>query len=129
MTPVCTEWWLRPVMSAARVGEQSAVEWKAVYRRPAWAMRSSVGVGMTPPNVLGAAKPTSSVMMRRTLGAPLGGLTCGGHQGFDCARVGCTTPPNLAGGRGRCVESTDVAAAGEPGAVLTCPAVRLGVLS
>ena len=28
MTPKPTEWWLRPVMSAARVGEQRAVEWK-----------------------------------------------------------------------------------------------------
>ena len=25
-----TEWWLRPVISAARVGEQSAVEWNCV---------------------------------------------------------------------------------------------------
>jgi hypothetical protein len=25
-----TEWWLRPVKSAARVGEQSAVVWKFV---------------------------------------------------------------------------------------------------
>ena len=31
-----------------------------------------VGVGMTPPKVPGAPKPTSSVMVRSTLGAPLG---------------------------------------------------------
>jgi hypothetical protein len=42
-------------------------------------MRSSVGVGMTPPNVLGAPKPTSSVMMSRTLGASLGGTTVAGQ--------------------------------------------------
>ena len=30
ITPNPTEWWLRPVMSAARVGEHSAVEWKLV---------------------------------------------------------------------------------------------------
>jgi len=30
MVPVWTLWWLRPVSSAARVGEQSAVVWKAV---------------------------------------------------------------------------------------------------
>jgi hypothetical protein len=30
MTPKPTEWWFRPVMSAARVGEQSAVELKLV---------------------------------------------------------------------------------------------------
>ncbi len=27
MTPLATEWWFRPVSSAARVGEQSAVVW------------------------------------------------------------------------------------------------------
>jgi hypothetical protein len=30
MTPKPTEWWLRPVIRAARVGEQSAVEWNWV---------------------------------------------------------------------------------------------------
>ena len=30
ITPKPTEWWLRPVISAARVGEQSAVEWNWV---------------------------------------------------------------------------------------------------
>jgi len=30
---------------------------------------------MTPPNVLGAAKPTSSVMISRMFGAPFGGTT------------------------------------------------------
>ena len=54
ITPKPAEWWFRPVMSAARVGEQSAVEWKLVYRRPFCAMRSSAGVGMTPPKVDGA---------------------------------------------------------------------------
>ena len=29
-TPKPTEWWLRPVISAARVGEHSDVEWKLV---------------------------------------------------------------------------------------------------
>ena len=29
-TPKPTEWWLRPVISAARVGEHSEVEWKLV---------------------------------------------------------------------------------------------------
>jgi hypothetical protein len=27
MSPLATEWWLRPVISAARVGEHSAVVW------------------------------------------------------------------------------------------------------
>jgi hypothetical protein len=30
MVPKPLEWWLRQVISAARVGEQSAVEWNAV---------------------------------------------------------------------------------------------------
>ena len=30
MTPKPTEWWLRPVIKAARVGEHSAVEWNCV---------------------------------------------------------------------------------------------------
>jgi hypothetical protein len=27
VTPIPTEWWLRPVISACRVGEHSAVTW------------------------------------------------------------------------------------------------------
>ena len=42
-------------------------------------MRSSAGVGMTPPKVEGAPKPTSSVMMSRMFGAPLGGTTLAGQ--------------------------------------------------
>ena len=36
---------------------------------------------MTPPKVLGAPKPWSSVIMSNTLGAPFGGTTRGGHHG------------------------------------------------
>jgi hypothetical protein len=42
-------------------------------------MRSSDGVGITPTKVLGAAKPTSSVMISKTFGAPLGGTTRAGQ--------------------------------------------------
>lgn len=73
-TPKPTEWWLRPVSSAARVGEQSAVEWKFVKRRPLVATQSRAGVGITPTKVDGAAKPTSSVMIKRMFGASLGGV-------------------------------------------------------
>ena len=45
-------------------------------------MRSSAGVGITPPNVDGAPKPTSSVMISSTFGAPLGGTMRAGHYGF-----------------------------------------------
>ena len=41
--PNPTAWWLRPVSSAARVGEQSAVTWNRLYRTPSSAMRVMVG--------------------------------------------------------------------------------------
>ena len=47
-----TEWWLRPVSSACRVGEHSAVVWKRLYFRPFAASRSAVGVEHGPPNAL-----------------------------------------------------------------------------
>ena len=51
-----TEWWLRPVSSAARVGEQSAVVWKRLYFSPFAASRSAVGVLIGPPKALEAPK-------------------------------------------------------------------------
>ena len=68
-----TEWWLRPVSSAWRVGEHSAVVWKRVNFSPLFASRSAFGVGMGPPNALEAPKPQSSIRMTSTLGAPFGG--------------------------------------------------------
>jgi hypothetical protein len=50
-------------------------------------MRSRAGVGMTPPKVDGAEKPTSSVMISRMFGAPLGGTTSPGQDGFDWAAL------------------------------------------
>ena len=41
-----TLWWLRPVSSAARVGEHSGVTWKFVYCRPPAASRSMFGVSI-----------------------------------------------------------------------------------
>ena len=68
-----TEWWLRPVSSACRVGEHSAVVWKRLNLRPFSARRSAVGVWIGPPNALDAPKPTSSSRTISTLGAPFGG--------------------------------------------------------
>src|SRR5271157_3846412 len=99
-------------MIAEREGEQSDVEWKFVYRSPSFAMRSSAGVGTTPPNVPGAPKPTSSVMMSSTLGAPFGGTTRGGHHAFDCAAVCPMTPPNSGSGAGSCFPLMVVVARG-----------------
>jgi len=56
---------------------------------------------MTPPKVEGAAKPTSSVRMRRMLGAPFGGTTRSGHAGFDCKALRLMSPWNGGGGGGR----------------------------
>ena len=73
MPPMPTEWWLRPVSSACRVGEHSAVVWKRVNFSPPAASFSAVGVWQGPPKALDAPKPTSSIRTIRTLGAPLGG--------------------------------------------------------
>ncbi len=73
-----------------------------LYRRPLFAIRSSAGVGMTPPKVLGTPKPESSVMMSSTFGAPFGGTTRGAHQAFDCRASSLMTPPNGGSGGGSC---------------------------
>src|SRR5207249_5952664 len=86
-----------------------------LYRSPAFAMRSIVGVGMTPPNVLGTPKPESSVMMSRIFGAFLGGTTRGAHHGFDWRASFLMTPPNFGSGGGSCFPSIVVVAPGEPG--------------
>src|SRR5437870_3460795 len=78
-------------------------------------MRSNAGVGTTPPNVLGAPKPQSSVMIRSTLGAPLGGTTRGGHQDFDSVAFSLITPPNFGSGGGSCFPSRVVVPLAEPG--------------
>ena len=83
-------------------------------------MRSIVGVGMTPPKVLGTPKPASSVMISSTLGAPLGGTMRGAHQAFDCSASSLITPPNFGSGAGSCVAGTVVVALGEPSVPVTC---------
>src|SRR5271157_3961357 len=65
-------------------------------------MRSMEGVGMTPPKVLGAPKPWSSVIMSSTLGAPFGGTTRGAHQAFDSEALSLITPPKFGSGGGSC---------------------------
>src|ERR1700690_3765711 len=79
-------------------------------------MRSRVGVGIVPPKVLGAPKPTSSVMMSRMFGAPFGGITLGGHHGVDWVALVPMPPPNRGAGEGRCLVSSVVVAFGDPGA-------------
>ena len=72
-TPMFTEWQLRPVSNAWRVGEHRAQVWKRLYRSPLSAMRSNVGMLIGPPKALVAPKPMSSINMITTLGAPAGG--------------------------------------------------------
>ena len=67
---------------------------------------------MTPPKVLGAPKPWSSVMMSSTLGAPFGGTTRGAHQGVDSEAFSLITPPNFGSGGGSCLPSIVVVALG-----------------
>ncbi len=86
-------------------------------------MRSIVGVGMTPPKVLGTPKPASSVMISSTLGAPFGGTTRGAHHGLDCSAPFLMTPPNFGSGGGNWVLGTVVVALGEPSVPVTCCAL------
>src|SRR6476646_10448942 len=90
-------------------------------------MRSMGGVGMMPPKVLGAPKPTSSVMMSSTLGAPFGGTTRGAHHAFDSAAFSLITPPNVGSGGGSCFPLIVVVAPGEPGNEVSGPSPRVDV--
>ena len=86
-------------------------------------MRSMVGVGITPPKVLGTPKPASSVMISSTLGAPFGGTTRGAHHGLDCRAPSLMMPPNFGSGTGSWVLGTVVVALGEPNTPVTCCAL------
>jgi hypothetical protein len=89
MPSMPTEWWLRPVSNACRVGEHNAVVWKRLYyRRPFAASRSAVGVAHGPPNALDAPKPVSSIRTMSTFGACSGGRSgsIGGDKSPDPSR-------------------------------------------
>src|SRR3546814_1387147 len=77
------------------------VVWKRLERRPASARRWGFGVGIGPPKTLEAAKPASSVMMRKILGAPFGAFTGCGHAADESDRTRPTFPLNGSAGRGR----------------------------
>ena len=69
-----TEWWLRPVSSAYRVGEHSAVVWNRLSFMPPSASRSAAGVRQaTATNALDAPNPISSINTIKMFGAPSGG--------------------------------------------------------
>src|SRR5208337_1535091 len=77
-------------------------------------MRSIVGVGITPPKVEGAPKPTSSVMISRMLGAPSGGTIRGGHHDFDWTAFRLIVPPNGSSGAGSTSPGIVRVPSGEP---------------
>src|SRR5271169_1095727 len=84
-------------------------------------MRSSAGVGITPPNVLDTAKPASSVMINKTFGAPFGGTIRGSQHGFDSRASRLMTPPNGLGAGGNCFsELRDVVPAAEQDSEVGC---------
>src|SRR5438034_6366843 len=65
-------------------------------------------------------------MISRTLGAPFGGTTRGGHHGCDSLALSLMTPPNFGGGGGSCMPSIVIVALGEPGVPLICWAFASG---
>src|SRR6187200_2375986 len=64
-------------------------------------------------------------MMRRMLGALLGGTTVGGHHGLESGAVSLITPPNFGSGGGSCFPSMVVVAPGEPGVPVVWICARL----
>jgi hypothetical protein len=76
MPPIPTTWWLRPLSSAARVGEHNAVVWNRLNFSPPAASRSAFGVAHGQPNALEEPKPASSIRTTSTFGAPVGGRSC-----------------------------------------------------
>ena len=99
-------WWLRPVRSAARVGEHSAVVWNWLYATPCAATRSSAGVGTGPPNVPAAPKPTSSSITTTTFGAPSGGRSISGRAGVESVASSAMVPRKGRSGAGRTTDTT-----------------------
>src|SRR5208337_397401 len=85
-------------------------------------MRSSAGVGMTPPNVLETPKPASSVMMSNTLGAPLGGTMRGAQHGVESRESRLMTPRKGGSGAGKGVPGfrDSVPAAEQPSGEFCC---------
>ncbi len=73
----------RPAIKDARDGEQSAVVWKLLKRRPPSARRSMFGVLIRPPKLPTWANPTSSNRNMMTFGASSFGLGSSGHHSTE----------------------------------------------
>src|SRR5450432_1030103 len=59
-------------------------------------------------------------MIKRTLGAPLGGTMRGGHHTFESLTLSLSTPPNFGGGAGSWSPLSVMVALGEPRTPVTC---------
>ncbi len=103
MVPEPTRVWLRPVKREARVGEQIAVVWNALYIRPSSASLVMVGVWTSPPKVSEMPKPTSSMRTMRMFGASAGRRWgCSGHFMVESCSLGLATLASIGvGGKGR----------------------------
>src|SRR5271165_88146 len=122
-----TAWWLRPVSSAWRVGEHSAVVWNRLYFRPRAASRSAVGVAIGPPKALDAPNPQSSIRTTSTFGAPAGGRngSIGGNDVSGSLASYVTKPTCARSGIGRTERCTSVIDRTPSGhSLLAVPAVR-----
>ena len=75
---------------------------------------------MTPPNVEGAPKPTSSVRIRSTFGAPAGAATAGGQPDVLSFAFGMIAPLKGGVGVGRTRLSGNSTAFGAPGVPRSC---------
>src|ERR1700726_1688158 len=104
MPPMPAEWWLRPVSSAALVGEQRAVVWKRLYFSPTAGSFSAFGVWQGPPKALEEPNPASSIRITSTLGAPVGGRNCsiGGNLVSGSFASYVISPVRSGVGIGRC---------------------------
>jgi hypothetical protein len=78
------------------------------------ATRWKFGVWIGPPNVLLAPKPTSSVRIKRTLGAPAGASTRFGKSGAESITVRPILPSKGGSGCGNTVDVRDAALRGSP---------------
>ena len=105
--PVLTVWWFRPVLSALRVGEHSAVVWKLLKRRPVWASWSMVGVRMGPPKVRGPAEADVVDQHNHDIGSAFGRLDLEPRRWLGVPRVEFLVSRWLSGSAiGRTVRST-----------------------
>src|SRR5271165_3075301 len=59
--------------------------------------------------------------MSKMLGAPAGGTTRGGHQGFESLALSLMTPPNAGGAGGRTRPLMEMVELGLPGVPLSTP--------